>query len=406
MEQDRQRKKEAMRDIIRKLHQGISVEQARERFEREVGAVSSMEIAEIEQSLIDEGMSPEEIKKFCNVHALLFQSSLEKSVSREESPVHPVTLFRKENREIEKLVGEIRSAAGSSADQGAQAFAGALREPLARLRDLERHYTRKEQLLFPYLEKHGFLGPSKVMWGKDDEIRDLLRKAAAELEQLPGDEQVQAYRSDVLDPLLEEVEGMILKEESILFPTALEKLGIEEWAEVLKDSEQVGYAFIDKPQEAAALADQLLVSYLEEPGVTGQGRITLPTGELSPRELLGMLNTLPVDLTFIDGEDRVRYFSEGRDRIFLRTRSVLGRSVQNCHPPQSVDAVNAILDSFKQGTRNSAEFWIKLRGRLVYIRYFPVRDRDGTYLGTLEVTQDVTGIKALEGEKRLLDEGD
>lgn len=344
MEPDRRWKKEAMRDIIRRLHQGLSVEEARERFEREVGAVSSTEIAEIEQSLIDEGMSPEEIKKFCNVHALLFQSSLQESVSREESPVHPVTLFRKENREIEKLAGEIRAAADSSAAKGVQAFTGALREPLATLRDVERHYTRKEQLLFPYLEKHGFLGPSKVMWGKDDEIRDLLKKALTELERLSKDEQVRSYRAERLEPLLEEVEGMILKEESILFPTAMEKLEIQEWAEVLKDSEQVGYAFIDKPQEAAALADQLLVSYLEEPGVTGQGRITLPTGELTPRELMCLLNTLPVDLTFIDGEDRVRYFSEGRDRIFLRTRSVLGRSVQNCHPPQSVDAVNRILD--------------------------------------------------------------
>jgi hypothetical protein len=113
---------------------------------------------------------------------------------------------------------------------------------------------------------------------------------------------------------------------------------------------------------------------------------------------------LPVDLTFVDKDDRVRYFSDTRDRIFVRTRSVLGRKVQNCHPPQSVDVVEKILASFKDGSRDFVDFWINHRGRFVYIRYFAVRDREGNYLGTLEVNQDITGIRKLEGEKRLLDE--
>jgi len=116
------------------------------------------------------------------------------------------------------------------------------------------------------------------------------------------------------------------------------------------------------------------------------------------------LNTLPVDITFIDQEDRVKYFSEGKERIFLRTKSILGRKVQNCHPPQSVDRVEKILRSFKEGRKDSVDFWIHYRGKFVYIKYFALRDRQGGYLGTLEVSQDLSGLQKLEGEKRLLDE--
>jgi PAS domain S-box-containing protein len=199
---------------------------------------------------------------------------------------------------------------------------------------------------------------------------------------------------------------MIFKEESILFPTSLEKLTIDEWAEVLKDSDEVGYVFIEKPKETADLTQDLKKVLIEEPAIKEGTSIVLPTGELSLKELIAIFNTLPVDVTFIDSSDSVKYFSDNKNRIFLRTKSVIGRKVQNCHPPQSVDIVEKILGSFKSGTRNSADFWIEREGRLVYIRYFAVRDNDGTYLGTLEASQDITDIKTLEGEKRIFDEGD
>jgi len=119
-------------------------------------------------------------------------------------------------------------------------------------------------------------------------------------------------------------------------------------------------------------------------------------------QIKAILNTLPVDVTFIDSEDTVRYFNQSKDRIFVRTNAVLGRKVQKCHPQKSIHIVNRILDEFKSGKSDMAEFWINMGGRLVYIRYFAVRDETGKYLGTLEVTQDVTRIKQLEGEKRLL----
>jgi hypothetical protein len=402
---DKQAKKEVMKEIILQLHQGLSVEEAKERFEREVGDISSTEIAEVEQALINEGLSPEEIKKFCNVHALLFQSALEKTAAEETSPFHPVYLFKQENREIEKLVGALKEALARREEYKLPSLKAKLKELLGRLKGIETHYERKEQLLFPFLEKQGFMGPSKVMWGKDNEIRELLKRALNALDGITSEEELAAYTEETLNPLMEEILGMIFKEENILFPTSLEKLSASDWVEILRESDEIGYAFIQKPAETEVLMQDLERALLEEP-VFQDNRVCFPTGTLGLNELMYLLNTLPVDLTFVDQDDTVRYFSQSKDRIFRRTKSVIGRKVQNCHPPQSVEVVEKILASFKEGKRDFYHFWLNLKGRLVYIRYFAVRDRDGRYLGTLEVTQDVTEIKGLKGEKRLLDEGD
>ncbi|MCX8126526.1 MAG: DUF438 domain-containing protein, partial [Dehalococcoidia bacterium] len=375
---------------------------AKERFEREVGSITSTEIADIEQGLINEGVSPEEIKRFCNVHALIFQSALEKAVATEVSPSHPVYLFKLENREIEKVVESIRQVSSGPVTDLA-AYKTSLRELLQRLKKVEVHYERKEQLLFPFLEKHGFMGPSKVMWGKDNEVRDLIKSALAGLDHITSAAEVAAFNEKYLNPLLEEVSGMIFKEENILFPTSLEKLAPSEWVEILKESDEIGYVFITKPEETDVLVKELQKALLVET-VFRDNSLVMPSGSLKLTEIMPLLNTLPFDLTFVDAEDKVRYFSEGKNRIFTRTRSVIGRRVQNCHPPQSVDVVEKILASFKEGTRDSYEFWINFRGRMVHIRYLAVRDQDGKYLGTLEVTQDITEVKKLEGERRLIDE--
>jgi DUF438 domain-containing protein len=399
-------RKEAMRDIILKLHEGLTVEEAKKRFINEVGNVSSVEIADIEQSLINEGLSPDEIKKFCNVHALLFESALRQNVVEEESPSHPVFLFKKENREIEKIVAKTREMASGDDQKEPSEYRKKLGGLLEKLRGVDTHYIRKEAILFPYLERHGFFGPSSVMWGKDDEIRELMVSAVEQLQKLKDREAIPAYRKSYLDPMLEEVEGMIFKEESILFPTSIEKLTTFDWAEVLKQSEEVGYVFIEKPKETDDLTKDLKRALTEVPAVRDEQNVTLPTGDLSLKELSAIFNTLPVDLTFIDSEDRVKYYSDSKDRIFLRTKAVIGRKVQNCHPPASVEIVEKILGHFKSGLRSSADFWINREARILFIRYFAVRDREGTYLGTLEVSQDITDIQKLKGEKRIFDEGD
>jgi DUF438 domain-containing protein len=392
-----------MKDIILKLHKGMSAEAAKDRFEAEIGNVTSTEIAEIEQSLIDDGLAPEEIKKFCNVHALIFQTALEQAAAADTSASHPVYLFKLENREIERLTGKLKDVAADAKGGGDPAAVKAKLLPLLdQLKDIEVHFVRKEQLLFPYLEKAGFMGPSKVMWGKHNEIRDLMKASYAALGAARTRDDLTAYLDTHLNPLVAEVEGMVFKEENILFPASLEKLEAAAWVEILKESDDIGYVFIKRPQETEHMVRELRAALVEEP-VLKEGTLSLPTGTLGLNEVMGLLNTLPLDITFVDKNDNVKYFSDGKDRIFRRTKAIIGRNVQNCHPPQSLDAVNRILASFKDGTRDAYEFWITLQGRFVHIRYFAIRDADRTYLGTMEVTQDVTPIRALEGQKRLVD---
>lgn len=261
-----ERRKKVVKEIILDLHRGLTLEEARDRFQREVGEISSNEIADIEQSLIDEGMSPKEIKEFCNVHALLFKSALEKNIAQEESPAHPVYLFRLENREIEKITQALKEAMArvDGDEEDPMELKEKIEKLLNKLRDIELHYTRKEQLLFPYLEKYGFMGPSKVMWGKDNEIRDLYKQALSEIAEVRDREVLRALIEKNLNLLVEEVEGMIFKEENILFPTSLEKLKLDDWVDILKESDQVGYAFIQEPPETSHLVESLKKALVEE----------------------------------------------------------------------------------------------------------------------------------------------
>ena len=382
------RKKEVVKEIIKKLHQGLSYEEAKEMLIKEVGSLTSYEIAEIEQSLIQEGVTVDEIKQFCNVHALLFNEVLKQNIES-LSEVHPVNLFKLENREIEKILTELKNADDKEK----------IKSILLKLKDIEKHYVRKEQLLFPFLEKAGFYGPSKVMWGKHNDIREMLKNAILKIDEL----ELVKYKTEILNPLIDEIESMIFKEENILFPTSLEKLSVEDWLEILKQSNDVGYCFIDVPKKVDEMIEEFKKSVVETCSYDDRV-IKFPSGKLTLDELLYILNTLPVDITFINKNDEVVYFSEGKDRVFLRPKAVLGRNVRNCHPPQSVDKVEQIINDFKSGKRDVAEFWINYKGRFVYIRYFAVRNEFNEYLGTLEVTQDITKIKTLEGERRLLDE--
>ncbi len=380
-------KKQKLRNIILNLHnREISVEEAKKRFLKEVGIISSHEVIEMEQSLISDGyLTPEEVKDFCNVHTAIIESGVEKIPLDSSSWYHPVYWFRVENKIIQSLVKRLKQKIQENDIEG-------ISQVLEKLKGIDEHYSRKEQLLFPFLEKHGFFGPSKVMWAKDNDIRELLKYALSHPEDTRN-----------LHVLIEEIEGMVFKEDNILFPTSLEMLEPQEWIDILKELSEVGFVYVKLPSDVNMLIEQLKSSYVEEP-FTKDNEIYLPTGTLTVEELMNILNTLPVDITFVDKEDRVRYFSTSKDRIFLRTKSVIGRKVQNCHPQKSVHIVEKIISDFREGKKDHVDFWINFKGRYVYIRYFAVRDTKGQYLGTLEVTQDITDIKKLEGERRILDE--
>ena len=264
--------------------------------------------------------------------------------------------------------------------------------------DIDKHYSRKENLLFPYLEKYGITAPPKVMWGVDDEIRAQIKSVKAML----SDDSVQ--KEDIkkqLEDLIYKVKEMVFKEKSILFPMAMDNLTEDEWLAIERESYEIGYCLVEpeglwEPERVSIDSD-----IAEEP-YRGEGYVKLDTGILSFIELEALLNTLPFDMTFIDSNDVVKYFSQGKERIFTRTKAVIGRSVQNCHPPASVSIVDDILNDFKSGKKDEEAFWIEMGHMYVYIRYFAVRDSGGEYLGTLEVTQDIRPIQKIEGEKRLL----
>jgi PAS domain S-box-containing protein len=198
--------------------------------------------------------------------------------------------------------------------------------------------------------------------------------------------------------LAETLSSHFYKENNILFPTGLKVITENEWPDIRKEFDELGYCSFTP--EAAKIA----VDTAEKPALQPEikGMVAFETGNLVYEEVESIFNALPVDVTFVDKEDTVRYFSETKERIFPRTKAVIGRKVQQCHPQKSLHVVNQILDDFKNGRKEVAEFWINVNGRFIHIRYFPVRNKSGDYLGCLEVTQDITDIKKIEGEKRLL----
>jgi DUF438 domain-containing protein len=276
----------------------------------------------------------------------------------------------------------------------------ALREDLTALARIDLHYSKKENLFFPFLEQYGITAPPKVMWGVDDEIREALRDLRSSLDSLEDRRQVLREK---LETLLTRIDEMVFKEENILFPMMMETLKPADWGVVASGIGEIGFFLIDgAPEWHPTGAAQETASAPAEGPAEPNARIQMPSGQMSLEELTRVLDTLPLDITFVDADDTVRYFSQGNDRIFARTLSVLGRKVSNCHPPKSVHIVEQIVADFKSGRKDHEDFWIRMGGRMVYIRYFAVRSPQGTYLGTLEVTQDIAPIQELEGEKRLM----
>jgi DUF438 domain-containing protein len=201
---------------------------------------------------------------------------------------------------------------------------------------------------------------------------------------------------------------MIYKEENILFPEALARLSQNEWGEIREQEEEIGY-FNVTPRDSWQPENEEEENIISEPEEMEEfkdvdGLIPLATGALSQEQIDLMLTHLPVDVTFVDEFDRVCYFTKGRERIFDRSPSIIGREVVKCHPPQSVDKVLEILDDFRAGKREVAEFWIQMAGQFIHIRYYALHDAEGQYKGCIEVSQNATHIRALEGEKRLLND--
>lgn len=394
-EGDRTAKVAALKGIIEKLHAGGSLEEARREFETVAGTATAAEIAEMEQALIRGGMPVESIQRLCDVHVNVFRGSLDKQESPPPPPGHPVHTYMAENRALEQVANRwtaLCRAVESDSPPAADALAAELRQ----LAGVEIHYARKENQLFPALEKHGFTGPSKVMWAAHDDIRSRIKAVRAAL--IAGD--LRQVAADGLE-LVRQMSEMIYKEEKILFPASLEKIAPAEWAAIRAGDDAIGYVFV-KPGHEWMPGDNAPVTPATAPAATGES-IPLSTGALTPEQLDRILVTLPVEISFVDDQDIVRFYSDHTHRIFPRSPGVIGRAVQNCHPQKSVHMVETILKAFKDGSRDRAQFWLEMDGTFILIAYYAVRRPAGQYLGCLEVTQDVTGIRALQGQRHLLE---
>lgn len=395
-------RKAMLKHMILQLHEGEAPDQVKSRLVEILKKVPYNEVVEVEQELINEGLPVEEVLKLCDIHTYVLDGSIDTSTEPEVPAGHPVDTFKKENAALKAVVSSLEDAyakASALSDDELPAFINELRAGFNQLMDVDKHYRRKENLLFPFLEKYEITGPPKVMWGKHDEARELLKAAndAVRLTSMSKDELLTTIDM-LLKPASTSVTDMIMKEEEILLPMCLDTLRIGDWYEIYQQTPEIGFCLYDPKDE---WHPEVETEATAEPGKEN-GKIVLPSGSLTRDELLAILNTLPIDMTFVDKNDKVAYFSQGEERIFDRNRAILQRDVRMCHPPHSVDTVERILKDFKSGKESRAPFWIQMGDKFVHIEYFALRDNKGEYLGTLEVSQELSEKRRLEGEQRLL----
>jgi len=396
-------RKAKLKKLILKLHSGSTEESVRNELLETLSQIPYGEVVEVEQELISEGLPESEVLKLCDAHSAVLEGKIDLSGSKRIPEGHPVDVMKKENSELKKVTSQISQVLMAiDFDKSVD-----LKENVLKLHtlynslwDVDKHYQRKEYLLFPFLEKQGITGPPKVMWGKHDEIRELIKGSIEILRtENISREDLMASSEIVLMPAIKGVNEMIPKEEEILFPMALDKLTEKDWYEISRQSLEIGYCLYDPGKEwKPDWAGETTLSGSQSAG----GHIQLPSGNFSVEELLAILNTLPVDITFVDKDDKVKYFSQSAERIFQRSRAILNRDVRHCHPPASAHIVDKIVEDFRSGKQNRAPFWINMGGKMIHIEYFALRDEAGRYLGTLEVSHNVSVYRELEGEQRIL----
>ncbi|APT73758.1 hemerythrin [Thermosipho melanesiensis] len=388
-------KKEYLKNLILRVEKGD--EKLKDELKKTIESLSAEEIAQVEQELMEEeGLTVEKIQSVCDVHLELFKDYID-SEKIEVEEWHPINILMKEHEKIISTLEELKELSKKLIKK--EVFADAIsillevQKYIDELQDAEKYFLKEENVLFPYLEKYGITKPPAVMWKEHDEVRQL-RKELLKVKESRDFEHAKKKLYEISLYLLEFFLKHVHKEHSVLFPTSLKLINKEEWMDIREQFDEIGYIVKTEEFKRKTLKEEEVKN----------GKVKFPSGELTIEELKYILNTLPVDMTFVDKNDEVKYFSETKDRIFVRSRAIIGRKVQNCHPEKSIEIVNKILMDFKSGKRDIADFWLRLGERYVYIRYFAVRNEKGKYLGTLEVTQDIKPIQEIKGEKRIYDE--
>ncbi len=405
-------RKALLKHMILQLHQGEPPQAIKTQLTNLLKGIPYDEVVEVEQELIKEGLPVAEVLRLCDIHSMVLDGNIDHSSAKSIPAGHPVDTFKKENRELEKqvlilssLYESVKNAASTHTDENMDESVMQMLSVFNALSDVDKHYRRKENLLFPYLEAKGITGPPTVMWGKHDETRASLKNAIEVLQNAKGATALELNDiiEIVLAPASKSVTDMIVKEDEILLPMAMDVLTEQEWYDILKQTNEIGYCLFDPTDEW--LPDNIEFTVADLRNEFSGGIVRLPSGSFSVEELTIILNTLPIDITFVDKHDKVKFFTQGQHRIFDRNRAILGRDVRMCHPPHSMHIVDQILNDFKSGKESAAPFWIQMGPKFIYITYLPLRDKTGNYLGTIEFSQDLTELRALEGEQRLLSYG-
>ncbi|MCQ5337592.1 MAG: DUF438 domain-containing protein [Candidatus Methanomethylicia archaeon] len=397
-EEDR---KKVLKDILKQIHMGIPIEKIKENFQKFLENVSPSEIVEIEQELISEGISREEIQRLCDLHLAIFKEQLEKQ-KIEITPTSPIGILIEEHKMLQQITEKLiilneKIQKAENIDLVIEELSQ-IKHILNELIDAEKHYLREENVLFPILEKHGITEPPAIMWMEHNQLRENKKQLKTLIDNSTriSFSDFKEQLSKLISSIKSILDAHIYKENNILFPVAQRVITEREWIDIREDFDEIGYCcftpLIEKPPIEKIAKEEKPMDTLQ-----------FDTGNLTKEEIEAILNTLPIDITFVDKDDTVKFFNKAEKRIFVRTKAILGRKVQLCHPQKSIHIVNRILEAFKKGEKDVAEFWINKDGHLIYIRYFAVRDKNGKYLGTIEVTQDITDLKKIEGEKRLLD---
>lgn len=436
MSEELDKKKKRLKELLSKIDE-VGVEEIKDDFKDLLEDLSPLEIPEIEQELVGEGRSPEEISKICDVHVELFKESLESRVDPSEfKSGHPLRSFIKENNEISNDAEKLNLYIKSFESKKEEEVSSKLDDFLVLVNKLlgidKTHYERLEMLVFPHIERRGISAVPRLLWKKHQENMSKLKKLKKKLMDFDEKRSFESLFSEIKDlsnQVSSDIINMVFREEKILYPTLNKLLSSNEWGAIQSQEKEIGYYGNYSPEDEWSFNEELVFPNQLEKGVS-QGEfeelpedlkdvlggevpdeidfgkkkdedLVLDTGNISIKELNQLFKTLPVDLTFIGKDDRVRFFSD-KNRIFNRTRSIIGRPVMYCHPPSSVDVVKEIISKFKSGEEDEADFWLQMGDDFIYISYHAIRDGD-KYLGAVEMTQEISDIREFKGNKTLLD---
>ena len=388
---------EQLKSFLKRLGTGEELGAVREDFVSQFAHVEASEIMKAEQGLMREGTPLAEVQQLCDLHSALFHgSTIHEQMDAEHAKVEAVLEAQEKNQSVVTLVETVGHPLNrlTEENKALDALIEATKVKVAsktatvddvnEVRQVSIHYAKKGDLLYPHLKvAYDISGPSLVMWTVDGDIRDGFGRLARA-------ESIDDAWYEEFDGLLTRAQEMIYKEQNILFPICAENFSTEEWYQIYKDTEQ--YEEIFGVERVAWAEAESALAAKAAPTSGDSNTIALIGGSLTLEQLDAMLNTMPMEITFVDHVDINRYFNDG-EKVFKRPTTAIGRDVFSCHPPKVEPIVRGIIESFRNGERDNVAVWLEKVGRPFYVNYMAVRDQNNNYLGTLELVQDMQFAK-------------